>query len=255
MTRALRGIALLTMLMAAAPLFAAQHLMKVTQVYVGPDDDANAQYIMLQMYANGQNQVSGHSVNVYNATDAIVGTFTFSSSVANGSSQSEILLATAEAQSRFSISADLSMTAVLPAVGGKVCFDGFDCVSWGDYVGDNSDPSPSGSPVNSSGGIQSDSALRRDISAGNPAVLENSDDTNDSASDFTTESAAPRNNAGDVGTAPSDSGGGSGGGGNTGGGSNDGGSSGGGGMTVGLLPILLMLLLFRRRNAYRANRP
>lgn len=236
------------------PVLAAQHLMKVVEVYVGPASDSDAQFIELQMWAGGQNQVQGHSVQVLDATDTILGTFTFNNAVANGANQSRILLATAAAESRFGVAADLAMTSVIPLAGGKICFDGFDCVSWGNYTGDATNPSPTGTPFNASGGLSAGEAIVRDISAGDPELLENADDTNDSAADFqAVTSASPTNNAGATGT---DSGSGSGGdagagtGGDTGGGSGSdsppttgGGTSGGTGGGGGAWTAALLMLV------------
>ena len=181
----------------ALPATASQHLMSVRELYVGPSDDTSSQYIVLQMYSGGQNQVAGNSVVVYNATDAIVGTYTFTANVANGTNQSFILLATPAAQTRFGITPDLSMTPALVPSGGKLCFGSFDCVSWGNYIGDRINPSATGTAFQATQGLMPGRAVRRDISAGNASLLEASDDTNDSAADFDyAEAPAPRNNAG-----------------------------------------------------------
>jgi hypothetical protein len=193
----LRTATLLTLL--ALPATASQHLMKVREVGVGPSDDASAQYIVLQMYANGQNQVQGNTVRVYNATDAIVGQYTFATPVANGASQASILLATPEAERRYGVAADLVITADLIPTAGKVCFESFDCVAWGDYLGDAVNPDDTGTPFARDTGITPGTAIRRDISAGNPQLLEAGDDTGDSAQDFERVAPAPVNNAGIVG--------------------------------------------------------
>lgn len=245
------------------PASAARHLMKVVEVYVGPSTDADAQYIVLQMYAGGQNQVGGHAVQVYNNTDTIVGNFQFGSAVANGANQAKILLATPAAATRFDVSADLAMTAVIPAAGGKICFDSFDCVSWGNYMGDASNPSPTGTPFNASGGLSAGSAIARDISAGDASLLENSDDTNSSAADFAVAATPqPTNNAGTVGSESGGSGGSDGGSGDTGtgdaGGPYSGGNSsgnsatgssagGGGGGSFGWLSLLALGVAAGRR--------
>ena len=245
----------LLLISAVAPAEAARHLMKVVEVYVGPASDSDAQYIVLQMYAGGQNQVGGHAVQVYNSTDTIVGNFQFASAVPSGTNQDKILLATGAAETRFSVSADLAMTAVIPAAGGKICFDRFDCVSWGNYVGDANSPSPSGTPFNASEGLSAGSAIARDISAGNAGQLENSDDTNSSIADFAVAAAPqPTNNAGTVGSESSGSGSGDGGSG-AGGGTGDtatgsGGGGGGGGFSwLSLLALGVVAGLRRRRLA------
>ncbi len=189
----------------AGPLHAAQHLMKIVDIYIGPAEDADAQYVELQMYANGQNQVQGHAVQVYDQTDTIVGSFTFTTPVANGSNQASILIATSAAEQRFGISADLQMSAVIPAGAGKVCFESFDCMSWGNYVGDANNPSASGTPFGADSGLPAGQSVHRNISDGDPQTLESGDDSNDSATDFVALAqgeATPRNNAGAVGSDP-----------------------------------------------------
>lgn len=240
----------LLLVSAVAPAEAARHLMKVVEVYVGPASDSDAQYIVLQMYAGGQNQVGGHAVQVYNSTDTIVGNFQFASAVPNGANQSKILLATSAAETRFNVSADLAMTAVIPASGGKICFDSFDCVSWGNYMGDASNPSPTGTPFNASSGLSAGSAIARDISAGNASQLENGDDTNSSAADFAEASTPqPTNNAGTVGS-ESSSGGSGGSGSGSGGGSGGtamGSTGGGGGGGLAWLSLLALGVAARLR--------
>lgn len=177
------------------------HLMKITEIFAGKSGDLNAQYVMLQMYSGGQNLVMGHTVTVYDAAGVVAGTFTFPTDVPSGNSQDYILLATAEAETLFSISADLVITPALAAAGGKVCFEDIDCVSWGSFSGSSSSPSPSGTPFGYPDGIQTGHAIRRDISHGNASTLQEGDDTNDSRDDFDcVNTAMPINNAGASGT-------------------------------------------------------
>lgn len=60
------------------------HLMKVVQVFPGTAAAPNAQYVMIQMYTGGQNQLSGHQISVFDASGAAIQNFTFSAAVANG---------------------------------------------------------------------------------------------------------------------------------------------------------------------------
>ena len=116
--------------------------------------------------------------------------------------QATILIATTEAETFFFISADLSMTAVVPLPSGKICFDAspIDCFSWGDYVGADTG---TGTPFQVDPGLHTGEAVLRalDIS-GAPNALEGADDTNDSANDFFADLPMPRNNAGLLGTIP-----------------------------------------------------
>ena len=229
--RLIRPVLAVLLAVAATPASAVFHLMSIREVYVGPADNANAQYVVLQMYASGQNQVAGHDVTFYDATGAALGTVTFASDVPNGNSQNYILIATTQAETKFGVDADLTMTAQLLPAGGMVCFEDIDCFSWGTYAGSATTPSPSGTPFNAAGGLTADTAVRRDISGGtNASLLDAGDDTDDSAADF--DFAASPN--------PQSNGPALGGGGGGGGGDYDGG--GGGGGPQSLLTSLLLLL-------------
>lgn len=185
--------------LAPHPASAAFHFMKISEVFPGTTSHPNAQYVELQMYANGQSQVSGHAVKAYDAAGALVGTFTFGSAVAVGTSQSTILVATPEAATLFGVTANLAMTPVLSAAGGKVCWDALDCVSWGSYSGSTTGV---GNPYRPTEGLPLGSAATRDLSGGaSPTLLEAADDTGDSAADFDPKAPTPRTNAGVTGAA------------------------------------------------------
>ncbi len=190
---------LLTALSPAAPAHAAFHLMKIAEVFAGTPAAPNARYVVLQMYAAGQSVVGGHSIQVFDSSNTMVGSFTFSGSVGNGANQSKILIATPEAATFFGVSADLTMTPVIPAAGGKICFDAIDCVAWGNYAGPSTGV---GTPFNAGDGISGQAIARRLDVAGSPTLLEGTDDTGDSANDFAFATPAPRNNAGSSGTVP-----------------------------------------------------
>lgn len=178
---------------AAPPAHAAFHLMKVVEVFPGTAAQPDAQFVELQMFANGQNFVNGHAIRVYNASGVQTNVISFTSDVASGANQSSILVATTQAATLFGIAADLTMPPVLPLGGGKVCFDGFDCVAWGSYSGPTAGV---GSSFHPDGGLVPGSAAQRRIDRGNPSLLDASDDTDDSASDLRFGAPKPRNNAG-----------------------------------------------------------
>ncbi|WP_183093671.1 fibronectin type III domain-containing protein [Nocardioides stalactiti] len=210
------GIRLLRLLMAiavavpavlaisAVPSYAAFHLMNIRQVWIGTvDTPGDAQFVELQMRAANQNVVANHELFVFDAAGTLTDTFVFPSNVSNGSDQGYILIATAQAESLFDITADLVITPSLVPTGGKVCFEtAVDCFAWGDYTGS---PTGVGNPFRPASGLPvGGGAALRDISAGNPSLLEPGDDTNDSAADFDlAASPVPHNNAGDVGSLPS----------------------------------------------------
>lgn len=185
------------------PSAATFHLMKIVEVFPGTAAQPDAQYVLLEMYSPGQSLVGGHSVVVYGAAGSVAGTFTFpvGSSLPHAASQDKILLATAAAETLFGVTADLAMTAAISPAGGAVCFDVVDCVSWGTFSGTL--PSLAGVPFDPTAGLSLGHVIRRDISAGNPSMLEAGDDTNMSDVDFDcADTATPINNAGVAATSP-----------------------------------------------------
>jgi len=192
-------------LLLAIPAFSAQatfHLIKVVEVFPGTPAAPSAQYVVIQMYAAGQEFVGTHAITVFNGSGALVGTFTFPGSVPNGSNQAKILIATTQAQSFFGVTADLTMSAALISAGGKVCWAGtLDCVAWGAYTGSSAGV---GTPFNASGGglLPGRAAIRRLDIAGSATILDALDDTDTCSNDFVSGLPAPRNNAGMLGKVP-----------------------------------------------------
>lgn len=168
------------------------HLVQVREVYTGVAGPS-AEYVELQMWATGQEFVTGHKVRTYNATGTETGTSTFTADVARGSNQSTILLATPAAETEFGVVADLTLsTSGLSPAGGAVCWEELDCVAWGNFKG--SLLSPVGSPA-TPGGIPDGFALRRTIARGCATALDPQDDSDNSAADFTSTGPEPRPNS------------------------------------------------------------
>jgi cysteine-rich repeat protein len=215
MMRALLSLStvLATTLMGVSMSFASVtsfHLVKVKEVYPGSATAPNAQYVVLQLPAPGENLVGGKQVRVFDYPGNLVSTFTFPANVPNGANQATILVATAEAQAFFApggpLVADLTMTASLPALGGKVCFfdpaglGDIDCAAWGGYSGSSAGV---GAPENAPVGLMRGIAITRRLDiCGLPTILDLCDDTDDSANDFVAATPAPRNNAGMPGAIP-----------------------------------------------------
>ena len=197
----LKTAAAVVLLSLLGPAQATFHLMKIVEVFAGTPASPQAQYVVLQMYAPGQNLVGGHTVKFFNTAGALVATFTFPDSVPNGANQAKILVATPQAAAFFGITPDLSMTAAMLSSGGKVCFsDTIDCVAWGAYTGGSAGV---GTPFNVAGGLLAGrAAVRRLDIAGSTTVLDGADDTNNCAVDFVPGLPAPRNNGGVAGTIP-----------------------------------------------------
>ena len=195
-------VALLLAALVSLPVLAAFHRMLVVEVFPGTPAAPNAQYVVIQMYANGQNFVSQHDITVFNAQGAEVGKFVFAGNVPNGSNQDKILIATPEAVAFFSLQADLLMTPAIISSGGKVCFaDMLDCVAWGAYSGPNTGV---GTPYKAlTGGLAAGKAAKRRLDiGGSSSTLEASDDTDNSDNDFIEGLPAPRNNLRVNGTIP-----------------------------------------------------
>lgn len=118
----------------------ALHLISIVEVFPGTPAAPSAQHVILQMYAGGQTVVGGAHLVVYDANNDELGRFTFTANVANGANQAKILVATAQAAAFWNVTPNVTITAILPAAGGKVCFEaaGFgaiDCVAWGTHPG------------------------------------------------------------------------------------------------------------------------
>jgi hypothetical protein len=197
------GFALPLLAMAATLLFFAPsaqatfHLIKVREVYAGQDDDS---YVELQMFASGQYLLGGHSMTLYNTSGALVHSSTFTSSISNFANQQTILIGDTNVQANFGVAPDLVDSGVtVAAAGGAACWNAggvpADCVAWGNFNGGAALQAATGTSVGapaSPGGIPAGEALRRKISPGCPTLLEESDDSDDSATDFEAVTPAPR---------------------------------------------------------------
>lgn len=193
------------LILVAAPAAANFHNMRIVQVYAGDVTHPDAQYVVLQMCTNGQNVLGGHEVGFFDADGGAIGTpVAFAGSVANGASQSRVLVATSSAEALFGLTADLRMPASIPPVGGKLCFEPaspVDCFGWGNY---SALPDATiGTPFDAGVGITPGDAEQRSLSiAGGSGTLEcttPNDDTDDSANDFGPTTPNPGNNAGSSG--------------------------------------------------------
>jgi hypothetical protein len=193
------ALALLGLAFAAPAAQASFHLMKIREI--GQGGGGVPDYVELQMYAAGQNLVGSNNAKIqsYDDTGAVLSTFTFPSDVANAANQRTIYVARDDA-APLGVPDFVSPNLVLPN-NGAVCFgqtfgagQAIDCVSYGTFAGFQGGviPSPVGTaaPAPASG-----QAITRSIAAGCPTLLEDSDDSNNSASDFALGSQNPRNNA------------------------------------------------------------
>lgn len=201
--RARHGLPLLVaalLLLIVAPAQATFHLIKVREVHPGSNDDS---YVELQMFAAGQSLLSGHSMRLYSASGSPVHSSAFSSSVPNSANQQTVLIGDTRVQEAFGVAPDLVDSGLaVGAAGGAACWNAggipADCVAWGNFSGaaalELATGTKVGSPV-SPGGITAGKAIRRTIEPGCPTLLEESDDSDDSATDFSEVTPAPRNDA------------------------------------------------------------
>jgi hypothetical protein len=187
------AIALAFSAVSAQAAFATFHEIAFREIYPGTGASPGSEYVELQAYAAGQEFVNTHEVSFYSAAGAQLDTAKFTGNVGNGSNQMTILVATPAAEAEFGVTADLAMAPnLLSPAGGAVCWEAFDCVSWGSFAG--SLKSPAGSPA-APGGIPDGQALRRTIAPGCASLLEASDDRNNSAVDFEVVFPSPRPNS------------------------------------------------------------
>ena len=176
--------------------------MKIREISPGTDGQDDS-FVEVQMYASFQNFLSGGaSLLVCNAgcTPTPV-TFSPFTDVAHGDSQDTVVFGdsgVASGSKDFNVNLNLDQNKA----GGAVCYlsePGFhDCVAWGTFSaastltgahGTAADPGPPAAALTSG------MALRRSIAAGCPTLLEASDDTNNSAADFSAATPNPRPNS------------------------------------------------------------
>src|SRR5262245_59753055 len=124
LVRAYAVVAIATVLPATA--FATFHKMKIVEVFQGSAAMPNAQYILLRAFARNQSHTGDHTITVYNADATVAAIATFSGDLTNSNNQDFALIATAEAEALFGISADVSVPSLLmnPS-GGRICFESF----------------------------------------------------------------------------------------------------------------------------------
>lgn len=192
------ALGLASLALGAPVASATYHLMDVREVYPGSVASPAAEYVELQMWAAGQNFVAGQGkiLHIYGPTGVETAEATFSADANAGANQSTLVLATQLAAAQFGITpdAELPLGGTLDPAGGKVCWVNLDCVSWGNFSGSATVPSPSGAPVAPTG-IPDGMAIRRTIEPGCATFLEPGDDHGDSALDFFLAAPNPRPNS------------------------------------------------------------
>ena len=185
-------LAAICLAVSASSAQAVYHLMKIREVHTG----TSGYYVELQMYASGQNLVSGHSIRTYDGTGALLSTYNFTAPAGSGQNQRTILVASGPGIGATPDYTDASFNVQSGA--GSVCFidtppsNGIDCVSYGAASPPTGNPSPVGTPAVA---LAQDQSLERSIARGCSTLLEDSDDTDDSAADFAIAAPSPRPNS------------------------------------------------------------
>lgn len=191
---AMVAFVVLALLMLPAGAAASFHLMRISEVHPGTAINPDGAFVELQMVAANQNHIAGHEIVVYDAGGNPTTTVPIPADVTNGENNATILLGDISVTNA-DVDANIG-TFVIPA-GGAVCFpDGSppDCVAWGNFTGGASLPGETGTPA-APGGIPDGSSLSRSKAPGCATLLEPSDDTDQSAADFTLTAPTPRPNS------------------------------------------------------------
>ena len=175
------GTALIALLVSAGSASASFHLIKIRSIFRSPS--ASGAFIELQMYADGQNLVGGHTIRVCPPNGIICSVFVLPSNVANAQNQRRILVgdSTAPGLPDFTLpglgtSLTNSPPEVPPAGTRSIASPG--ARSRGRRIC----PAPPG-PQSRAASAAQWSASATSL-AGCPTALDEADDTNNSAADF-----------------------------------------------------------------------
>jgi hypothetical protein len=201
-------LALLITLIAAPRAQGDHHLIKIRQIH--PDNQGmfdSGDWVELQMFADGQNLVASSFIRSYFSDGSLRATFQFplnaDTKVPNGQNQRTILVSNTSSVAGttpdFNAPIDGNGTLQLVGQDGAVCFEDrppisvkIDCVTYGAFTGTTSPIPSAGTPAVAT---PFGSTLERTISPNCPTLLEDLDDTNNSATDFALSTRPPRNNS------------------------------------------------------------
>ncbi len=176
----------------APPAFAGVEEIMVREVYAG--GGTNNSYVVLQASVPEENDVTGSSLTAYGITGGVLGTGTFQGDVAHAESQMTLLVADSgyvDSQLAGPVPNVTMPSLNLNPSGGAVCWESFDCVSWGDFSGTTPSPTGENAPAMTSSQLY---ALNRNVNHGCPGALDADDDTDNSFADFSKRLPNPRNN-------------------------------------------------------------
>lgn len=182
-------------MLTASPASASFHEMQIERLLTGIGGSTDVQFVQLQMLDNGQGLVSGSKLIVFNADGSFNSVvLTLNKSVANDDEGARILMASASFEEAIGLVPDFVFPdGSLPTQNGMICWgkpidqtdpnslNMIDCVSYGNYTGDDNDHTTAPSLVSPFG-----------------HGIVRTQDTNSSAADFECEDpAVPISNAPD----------------------------------------------------------
>lgn len=198
LTRTALGAALavaMTMGIASGASAAPQVLIREVHRGTTPSSD----YVMLQMTADGQNNLAGNYIDLLDGSGMAGGEYELPN-VPNGQNQRTVLIGNTGV-----IGADFTDAGVALSTDGGVCLSthggyngtgGFDCVAWGNFTGSTHPLSSPALPTVLGGvGLAKGQTLVRTIARGCATALDPPDDTNSSVDDFSLGTANPRGNS------------------------------------------------------------
>ena len=181
---------------------ATYHLNFIRQIHPGQtfnnmNQDIGGDWVELQMYADGENLVSGKVIRTFYGDGGLRSQYVIPGNAPNGQNQRTILISSLFTP--MGVAADfVAPVEELQLVGqdGAVCYTEndppaytpIDCVAYGNFTGSL----PVGTPA---AATPFESTLERSITKGCPTALDPGDDTNNSAADFALSTNPPRNNA------------------------------------------------------------
>ncbi len=193
------AVAVVGLAAVASSASATFHLMKIREVSSGTGT-ADSSYVEIQAYFDFQKFLSeGSKLVRCDSTCSSPTVFAPFTDVANGNNQDTVLFADSGIPMG-SKDFDVNLNLDSIAAGGAVCYlseVGFsDCVSWGNFSANSTLMTNYGTSAGTpAAALTSGMALRRSIAPGCATMLEPSDDTNDSATDFSLTTPNPRSNS------------------------------------------------------------
>ena len=176
------------------------HEVKITELYSSLIAD---DYVELQMYSAGQNQMIGHTLTVRDNTGAITSTVNLDALNATGGvnppnseSQRTVLIGNIDTALNLGVTPDFTGGVDMAASGGAICFENVDCAAWGNIMpaAIAALPDPQVGPAEP-GGMISGESITRKITANCATALDAADDTANSFADFSSTSRTPRPNS------------------------------------------------------------